>query len=500
MAEERPLFLVDIDRALEGLAIAQSQELGNFDSLIMHCVDLANALDGARMVELSNFATELSQQLKVHRPTGSETETTSSKELVLLVKDLVEIVRAESESVLTPGEDGEALVNTQDLTHLESQKKEFWKQLLRFNKKSIANSLSEVHASLGNAHAVVDSLKSRASKQVNVVDPIIDYPTPSEIINKRLDQTIQDLDAIFKPFLNPMTSADDGIASLDTTLNTALSAAAGTTEINDMSSLDKSAVTNFTDHHTLYAFNRRPSLNRLQAARLAAHQAKGWSRNEIDHLLADQQDDLVRIGQQSLKKRFEGLTDELLIDEVYADPDIAQTLVTCLSILPPCPSIFAVEQGSMVFVDLDTVSPSEDQVVAVGGLLASITGSIEVMEKGVRISCPSSLMRMPIVNFVRHDELYAIPAVQYLSYDRILESEKNIWDQLGEIEEPKIQLKLRVGNQSYELYGHEFVGMQTMNVHLELPHSITKPVWLGGIALDGLSRAHYWVAIDRFTR
>ena len=50
MAEERPLFLVDIDRALEGLAIAQSQDLGNFDSLIMHCVDLANALDGARMV------------------------------------------------------------------------------------------------------------------------------------------------------------------------------------------------------------------------------------------------------------------------------------------------------------------------------------------------------------------------------------------------------------------------------------------------------------------
>jgi len=42
--------------------------------------------------------------------------------------------------------------------------------------------------------------------------------------------------------------------------------------------------------------------------------------------------------------------------------------------------------------------------------------------------------------------------------------------------------------------------MQTMNIHLELPHSLSKPVWLGGIALDGASRAHYWVAIDRFTR
>ena len=499
MAEERPLFLVDIDRALEGLAIAQSQDLGNFDSLIMHCVDLANALDGARMVELSNFATELSQQLKVHRPSSSQTELESKngKELALLVNDLVEIVRAETESVSAPSDEAnDSPVSPQDLTHLESQKKEFWKQLLRFNKQSIAHSLSEVHASLGNVHVAVDSFKNRALTQTSVVDPIIDYPTPSDIINKRLDQTIQDLDAIFKPFLNPMTSSGDAIATLDTAFNTPVSA----TEINDMSSLDKTATTEFIDHHAQYRFNRRTSLNRLQAARMTAQKAKGWSRSEIDHLLGEQQDDLVRVGQQSLKKRFEGLTDELLIDEVYADPDIAQTLVTCLSILPPCPSIFAVEQGSMIFVDLDAVTPTEDQVVAVGGMLASIAGSIEVMDKGMRISCPSSLIRMPIVNFVRHDELYAIPAVQYISYDTIVQSEKNIWDQLGEIEDPKIQLKLRVGNQSYEVYAHEFIGMQTMNIHLELPHSLSKPVWLGGIALDGASQAHYWVAIDRFTR
>ncbi|NBP47683.1 MAG: hypothetical protein EBU64_06545, partial [Burkholderiaceae bacterium] len=119
MAEERPLFLVDIDRALEGLAIAQSQDLGNFDSLIMHCVDLANALDGARMVELSNFATELSQQLKVHRPTSSQTELDgkNGKELVLLINDLVEIVRAETENVSSGSDDGDQ--TTQDLTHLE---------------------------------------------------------------------------------------------------------------------------------------------------------------------------------------------------------------------------------------------------------------------------------------------------------------------------------------------------------------------------------------------
>ncbi|NBP97962.1 MAG: hypothetical protein EBU25_09195, partial [Burkholderiaceae bacterium] len=348
MAEERPLFLVDIDRALEGLVIAQSQELGNFDSLIMHCVDLANALDGARMVELSNFATELSQQLKDHRPSNAqnEAESKSSKELVLLVHDLVEIVRAETESVSVLADENGENTHAPDLTHLESQKKEFWKQLLRFNKQSIAHSLSEVHASLSHAHAAVDSFKHRAISQSSVVDPIIDYPTQSDIINKRLDQTIQDLDAIFKPFLNSMTSASDGIATLDTALTIPVAA----TEINDMSSLDKSIATNFIDQNSQYSFNRRAALNRLQAVRMIAQKAKGWSRSESDHLLSDQQDDIVRVGQQSLKKRFEGLSDELLIDEVYADPDIAQTLVTCLSILPPCPSIFAVEQGSMIFV------------------------------------------------------------------------------------------------------------------------------------------------------
>ena len=245
MAEERPLFLVDIDRALEGLAIAQSQDLGNFDSLIMHCVDLANALDGARMVELSNFATELSQQLKVHRPTSSQTELDgkNGKELVLLINDLVEIVRAETENVSSGSDDGDQ--TTQDLTHLEIQKKDFWKQLLRFNKQSIAHSLSEVHASLGNVHVAVDSFKNRAIAQNNMVDPIIDYPTSSDIINKRLDQTIQDLDAIFKPFLNPMTSSGDSIASLNTAFNTPVSP----TEINDMSSLDKTVATEFIDHH-----------------------------------------------------------------------------------------------------------------------------------------------------------------------------------------------------------------------------------------------------------
>ena len=56
MAEEKPLFLIDVDRAIEGLlssAPKNSETLVKIEPLVMHCVDLANALDGAGLEDLS---------------------------------------------------------------------------------------------------------------------------------------------------------------------------------------------------------------------------------------------------------------------------------------------------------------------------------------------------------------------------------------------------------------------------------------------------------------
>ena len=67
MAEEKPLFLIDVDRAIEGLLSATSQNASSpiqVESIVMHCVDLANALDGAGLEDLSGYAQELAVQFK----------------------------------------------------------------------------------------------------------------------------------------------------------------------------------------------------------------------------------------------------------------------------------------------------------------------------------------------------------------------------------------------------------------------------------------------------
>jgi hypothetical protein len=72
MAEEKPLFLIDVDRAIEGL-LSSSPVNGDagsarVQSMVMYSVDLANALDGAGLDALSGFANALSESFVANRP------------------------------------------------------------------------------------------------------------------------------------------------------------------------------------------------------------------------------------------------------------------------------------------------------------------------------------------------------------------------------------------------------------------------------------------------
>ena len=105
MAEEKPLFLVDIDRAIEGLLLAtpkNSAEPFKVDSMVMHCVDLANALDGAGLDDLSSFAQELASQFKVNQAQS-----------LLLINDFIALTNAEI-AVIHPG-DGSQIAATDAL-------------------------------------------------------------------------------------------------------------------------------------------------------------------------------------------------------------------------------------------------------------------------------------------------------------------------------------------------------------------------------------------------
>jgi hypothetical protein len=264
------------------------------------------------------------------------------------------------------------------------------------------------------------------------------------------------------------------------------------------SALDYSSKTRYLDRH--YALDRSSNLNRMQKARSLVGRADSWSGAEVDFLLSREQDELVRAGQQSLRHIFENLTDELLIDEVYADPEIAQQLLTILSILPPCPSIFAVQQELMIFIDLDHVTLSNEHLLAVSTMMAEIGGSLEIHHDGIRLSCPSSMLRMPMAFFTRHGEHYAVSAIQYLGEEPLNKPVDSKIDFLGEIIHPSRNIFVRVGNQDYVIHAHEFLGVQNMNVHQNLPSALERPYWMAGVALDGANNVYSWIALDRYSR
>jgi len=67
MSEEKPLFQVDIEQALEGLLGSvpeRGQDSIKLDRMVMHSVDLANALDGAGLDDLSGHTSQFAELLR----------------------------------------------------------------------------------------------------------------------------------------------------------------------------------------------------------------------------------------------------------------------------------------------------------------------------------------------------------------------------------------------------------------------------------------------------
>jgi hypothetical protein len=136
----------------------------------------------------------------------------------------------------------------------------------------------------------------------------------------------------------------------------------------------------------------------------------------------------------------------------------------------------------------------------VSNMMAEIGGSLEIHHDGVRLSCPSSLLRMPMAFFTRHGEQYAVSAIQYLGEEPLSKAVDSKVDFLGEIIHPARSIYVRAGNHDYVVHAHEFLGVQNMNVHQNLPKSLERPYWMAGVALDGANNIYSWIALDRYTR
>ena len=494
MAEEKPLFLIDIDRAIEGLQTSAPQK-GSLSAvaiepLIMHSVDLANALDGAGLDTLSQMTTELAECFKKNHT-----------QAFLVMDDLVNLVR--SEVAFTHPSVASEISYT--LEQLDQAKALFAANLsqikngLPITKNPDAVSAQDLPTEAADEMAQ-ESMETVSSKEDELVfskaaiSELPASPVAPAIPELSPEPSIAELSALFAPRLQ-----DDSLVVFTPPEPKAFSFPEGLTRpLERENSLDYSGSQRFLDKH--FSLDRTHNLNRMQIARSLVTKTDNWNAVELDFLLGREQDELTKSGQQSLRHVFENLTDELLIDEVYADPEIVQQLVTIISILPPCPSIFAVQQDLMIFIDLDHVSLSAEHLLAAGKMMAEIGGSLEIHHEGVRLSCPSSLLRMPMVFFGRHGQNYAISAIQYLGEEALNKPVDSKVDALGEILHPSRMINLQVGNQPYSIYAHEFLGVQNMNIHLNIPKLLERPYWLAGMALDGMNNVYPWVALDRFTK
>jgi hypothetical protein len=455
----------------------------------MHSVDLANALDGAGLDTLSEMTSELAQCFK-------KNDTQS----FLMLDDLVSLVR--SEVAFTHPSVASGVSCTQE--QLNQAKVLFAANLSQIknglpitkNPDALAQDLP-AEATLDMTQEAIETISSKEEELVFSKASISELPASPVIPTIQElspEPSIAELSALFAPRLY-----EESPVVFTPPEPKAFSFPEGLTRpLERENALDYSGSQRFLDKH--FSLDRTHNLNRMQIARSLVTKTDNWNAVELDFLLGREQDELTKAGQQSLRHVFENLTEELLIDEVYADPEIVQQLVTIISILPPCPSIFAVQQDLMIFIDLDHISLSAEHLLSAGKMMAEIGGSLEMHHEGVRLSCPSSLLRMPMVFFGRHGQNYAISAIQYLGEEPLNKAVDSKVDALGEILHPARMINLLVGNQHYSIYAHEFLGVQNMNIHLNIPKLLERPYWLAGIALDGMNNVYPWVALDRFTK
>jgi hypothetical protein len=491
MAEEKPLFLIDIDRAIEGLQTAApkkgSASAVSIEPLIMHSVDLANALDGAGLDDLSGMTNELAQCFKKN-----------DAQAFLVLDDLVSLIKSEV-AFTHPSVASEVSCTLEQLNQAKASFTSKLSQIqngLPISKNPDAVSIQDLPAELASevTQETIETVSGEEEEQVLARVSISELPAAPTAPEVFLEPSLAELSALFAPRLH-----EESPVVFTPPEPKAFSFPEGLTRpLERENSLDYSGSQRFLDKH--FSLNRAHNLNRMQIARSLVTKTENWNAVELDFLLGREQDELTKAGQQSLRHVFENLTEELLIDEVYADPEIVQQLVTIISILPPCPSIFAVQQDLMIFIDLDHISLSAEHLLSAGKMMAEIGGSLEMHHEGVRLSCPSSLLRMPMVFFGRHGQNYAVSAIQYLGEEALNKPVDSKVDALGEILHPARMINLLVGNQHYSIYAHEFLGVQNMNIHLNIPKLLERPYWLAGMALDGMNNVYPWVALDRFTK
>jgi hypothetical protein len=253
---------------------------------------------------------------------------------------------------------------------------------------------------------------------------------------------------------------------------------------------------------TTIEFDVQRALNKLQQARGLLPKDPSFQTQLVDGLIEDQQNTVVQSVQVDVGEAFNGLAEFVDSDHVYADQNIIERLLSILSIFPPQKTISMVQQRLLVFIDLQGPLPSEEQLHTANNYLAQICGSLEIKTDLIRITVPSSLLRMEMFCYKRNEDIFAVPSSQLVqahqyTHDDIL-PESSLWDVHGVIEGPHHRISVRSGITEHQIYSFETIGSKILNIFEEFPKEIAKPMWLGALGIDGQNRFYHCVFLERF--
>jgi len=249
-------------------------------------------------------------------------------------------------------------------------------------------------------------------------------------------------------------------------------------------------------------FDVQRSLNKLQQARGLLPKDSSFQMKVLDGLMEEQQNMIVQSVQVNVGSAFRGLAELVEADQVFADQNIIERLRSILSIFPAQKHISVVQQRLLIFIDLHGVMPSDDQLHTANNYLAQICGSLEIKSELIRITVPSSLLRMEMFCYKRDEDVYAVPTSQLVeahqyTHDDVL-PESTLWDVHGSIDGPHHRISIRSGIMEHQIYSFETIGSKILNIFEEFPESITKPIWLGAVGVDGQNQFYHCVFLERF--
>ncbi|QWE19965.1 hypothetical protein [Polynucleobacter sp. AP-Kolm-20A-A1] len=238
---------------------------------------------------------------------------------------------------------------------------------------------------------------------------------------------------------------------------------------------------------------RRMGLNLVQRIRQMLSAQNLPANKPIDFLLSEHQDALSALGQLTLANALTDLATEMVVDGVFADADVVDTLVSAISVLPKAQRLVANKQALTLFVDLYGVQLDQANLQLAGEIIAKAQGRIGQEHDRLRITMPASLKRMRFLPFKRGSDYYVVSWAQLLSISN-LDGQFAASDALGSAVGCDKVLRLSSGCTHEVLHANEVFPIVNMN-SFALPSVLSGPYWMKGIALDDASSPYSWVAV-----